>query len=1701
MSRLAMYFVVIFIAANFVLAQPQRAVVPGKPALSNQRRDPEYGPGMIKSQFARKPIRAAGAARQQAALPTALTSQIFPSPGVYPSAAASQTGFAVAVGDFNGDGILDVALANFCSDNTCAQGSVTVFQGNGDGTFTPGGTFLTGAQYSTAIVTADLNGDGKLDLIVANECQINSGCADSNGIVSVLWGKGDGTFQQPAATYNSQGSIAWGLALADFDGNGTLDVAVVNQQGQVCCDGTVAILFSDGRGTLTVGPAYDSGGMNPTFVSAADVNGDGRPDAVVVNTSQSASNLTGQLGVLLNTSGGILSPVKSYPTGGQSATSLVLGDFNHDGHVDAALIDLCPSGGCASGTNNESIALMQGNGDGSFGAPILYSNQDGLSNLAVADLNADGNADLVVINRSESFAEVWLGNGDFTFQTPVRYASGDFGPVRVIIADFNQDGKSDLAIANGNWEATNGNGSVSLLLGNGDGSFRAAYSYLSSFSHGVSAADFNRDGKMDLAVPLCADITCAQGAVNVMLANASGFQTVRYLTTTGPSIFAATGDFNGDGILDLAVSGCADSACTTGAVSILLGNADGTFQSAVNYASGGVQADKLQVADLNGDGKLDLIVANFCGTSACTGNGSVGVLLGNGNGTFQAAVSYDTGGLNTSDIVLADFNGDGKLDAALMNECADSNCNSGTVALLLGNGDGTFKSSTIIPLGTYFPVALTAADFNGDGKMDLAGVSLCADSTCSGDGVVSVLLGNGDGTFRAAASYDAGDIDSESVVLGDFNGDGISDLVIPGTFSTGILLGNADGSFQPAEVCYPGGFRGVAADFNGDGRVDLALLSGMGNTIVIFPNIVTPVQAQTSTVISASPNPSAYNQAVTLTATITSAAHGTPSGTVTFTNGAATLGSMPVTNGAASLTTTGLPIGVNSISASYSGDTKFQPSDSTSLAQTVNSAPSFCTLSFTPTSLVAYQPVTFSTEIVPQFGGTTTGTVSLLDNGLLIAGASPLSASAVTQSVQLIAGSHNLTAEYSGDSNVNSSLCSTSAIVSKAVTTTTLTSPGTSTYQQPVILTATVSPQFPGAPSGNVNFFDGTAILGTAPLVGGSATFTTTSLSVGSHTITASYIGDQNFTGSSAVAGQVVSQAATATVIVSWANPSAVGEVTTLSIRIAGAFGGTPTGKVTLQDGATILGKFSPSLTGSVSFKTSTLALGTHNITAQYSGDASFLSSSGSLTQTVVSSLSTTTLTSTATASPLGASLTFNVAVSSSGGVPTGTVILSDGTNALANLTLGATGSASFTTSTLLVGRHALTAVYSGDQSFSSSSAALAQTITKAAAMVTLTPSSSSYTFGANVTFTVTVGPITDGFTPTGSVTLKDGSSVLASSLPLDPGGNASFTTGNLLPGTHRISAVYGGDANFTTRSVGVAVDVLRVPTTMFAILTETGPFQFGHTVPFLVNLVYTEVGGFVPTGTVDLKDGTNIISSVPAIDASSFVFTVSTFSLGMHKIVVSYPGDSIYAPSSQSLTLEITKDVTDIRLSNPCQGCYFGEMLTFQVHVGGLDPSTGNVVIRDGSTVLANLTLDPFGGASLTVPYLNAGTHNFSATYPGDPTHFGSQVTTVVVVSRATANPVLTSAPNPSSSGQTVAFSVTFPPIVLLNPVPLPTGKVLVLDGTTTLATLTLDKTASATFTTSKLSAGSHSIVAEYQGDNNYNAADSLPPLIQVVN
>ena len=396
-----------------------------------------------------------------------------------------------------------------------------------------------------------------------------------------------------------------------------------------------------------------------------------------------------------------------------------------------------------------------------------------------------------------------FGQSSAIFSAAITY---NYPVTRIAVADVNGDGKPDVLVVNpcgasSNCTAGDGtSGSAGVLLGNGDGTFQAEVAYGSGGSVPLSVAvgDVNGDGKPDLLVANeCASSSCANGVVAVLLGNGDGtFQTATAYSSggTGASTIAVS-DLRGDGKLDVVVTnyGCTQSICP-GSVAVLLGNGDGTFQTAVSYGSGGYIAESMAVADVNGDGKPDLLVANDCQSiNSCDpsnpgldGPGSVGVLLGNGDGTFQTAIAYSSGGSFAVSVAVADVNGDRKPDLLVTNQCALS-CTvngvrngEGFVDVLLGNGDGTFQTAVSHDSGGLDASSVTVADVNGDGKPDLVVGNQCAlGSGCVNVGGVGVLLGNGDGTFQAAVEYNTdGNGISSSVVVADVTGNGKPDLLV-----------------------------------------------------------------------------------------------------------------------------------------------------------------------------------------------------------------------------------------------------------------------------------------------------------------------------------------------------------------------------------------------------------------------------------------------------------------------------------------------------------------------------------------------------------------------------------------------------------------------------------------------------------------------------------------------------------------------------------------------------------------------------------------------------------------------------------------------------------------------------------------------------------------------------------------------------------
>jgi sugar lactone lactonase YvrE len=386
----------------------------------------------------------------------------------------------------------------------------------------------------------------------------------------------------------------------------------------------------------------------------------------------------------------------------------------------------------------------------------------------------------------------------------------------------------------------------------------------------VATADFNGDGIPDLAV---SNSNSGQTSLTILLGNGDGTFTA---TATSPTVglypdSIAIGDFNGDGIPDLAVTSVDDDKVT-----ILLGKGDGTFTAAPNLNTVSIP-QSVATGDFNGDGIPDLAVVNA---------NSVLIFLGNGDGTFAPHLASAPTGMSPTSVAVGDFNGDGIADLAVVNNCGPSypcNSSNGTVTILLGNGNGTFTAAPASPLTGPSPIGVAVADFNRDGILDLA----VSDYDGNSDNAVTILLGNGDGTFKAPAYFGGAGLNYRFLALGDFNGDGIADLAV-GEFWSGeesILLGQGDGTFAKAigvgsNSPVNSGYI-ASADFNGDGISDLAVpnqdVSGTAAILLVNPTQsisatvsgISPVGAGTHSVDASYPGDSNYGSSVSGTVALT----------------------------------------------------------------------------------------------------------------------------------------------------------------------------------------------------------------------------------------------------------------------------------------------------------------------------------------------------------------------------------------------------------------------------------------------------------------------------------------------------------------------------------------------------------------------------------------------------------------------------------------------------------------------------------------------------------------------------------------------------------------------------------------------------------------------------------------------------------------
>ena len=568
------------------------------------------------------------------------------------------------------------------------------------------------------------------------------------------------------------------VALGDFNRDGKNDVVVVNKG-----TGNIGILLGNGDGTYAPAVTYTVG-TNPYAVAVGDFNNDTIPDIIVANSS------TSNVSLLLGKGDGTFGAATNTALGSTGPQGIVVGDFNHDGNLDAAT---------ANNTGNK-VTVLLGNGAGAFATPVQYAAGTTLNSIVAADFNRDGYLDLAVTNNlSSGTVTILMNSGSGTFGTPSSFSVG-VNPYAVEAGDFNGDTIPDLAVVN--FQSS----TVSLLIGTGAGSFKTAIPTAVGLNPtGVAVADFNADGKLDIATS-----SLTHNAVAVAFGNGDGTfgSYSNYVTGAAPTALAA-GNINADNHADIVVADRSSNA-----VSVLLNEGNGILHTNSTYTTMGTTPYSVATADLNRDGYLDLVTANY-------GGNNLTVSLGGPNGTFLTATTVSLGN-NTKahNVIAAYLNGDSIPDLAVTNS-GNSN-----ISVLIGNGDGTFKTPNNYTVGST-PYGLAAGDFNLDGKNDLV-------VTNYGSKSVSILLGNGDGTYQTATSFTTSiGTDPSAVVVADFNNDGNPDFAVTNygtnaaTSSVSVLLGTGSGTFTattPATLTVgtnPNAI--VAADFNGDGNPDIAV--------------------------------------------------------------------------------------------------------------------------------------------------------------------------------------------------------------------------------------------------------------------------------------------------------------------------------------------------------------------------------------------------------------------------------------------------------------------------------------------------------------------------------------------------------------------------------------------------------------------------------------------------------------------------------------------------------------------------------------------------------------------------------------------------------------------------------------------------------------------------------------------------------------
>jgi hypothetical protein len=1333
-----------------------------------------------------------------------------------------------ATGDFNGDGITDLAVVN-------GSGFLNILLGNGDGTFTIKSSPNVGALPSGAVV-ADFNSDGISDLAVANR-------ADST--VTVLLGQGDGTFV-PQSTIGV-GSHPSSIVAADFNRDGIPDLAVTNAG-----DGTVTVLLGSGNGSFTTKSTLSVGNL-PNDVVVGDFNGDGNPDLVTLNYNDNT------ITILLGNGDGTFT-TKATPASGTGPGYAATGDFNGDGITDLAVVDV----------EINTVMILLGNGDGTFTPKSTAVTGISPGLIFLGDFNGDGIADLAVANVGDGTITILSGHGDGTFTTASTMAAAAY-LVSIVAGDLNEDGLTDLAALSA------GANPVTVMLNQIVETATASINNISIASGGAHLVDasYAGDSVYSPSTSSTVSLLSSKIATTLQLASSTNSSSFGYQVTLTATLSPyASGNFTtgGDSVTFYSGGASIGTATLSSGVAMLTltslpigSNTLTAVYGGDNYFTGSTSnAITEQVNPATVPGFVVTVNTDDASgvPSNCTGIGSTNCSLrdalaaaaaaGKGNITFSAAVFAPSQPASALTITLTGNSFTIPSNTAITGLTSGSGSSSATPVTISGgvtqntvfmvNAGATNVSISNLSITGEVTSGPGGAVYN-DGALTLNSVSMTGFSIDSAGGgifndqagtltLINCSIQNNFallGSSVGAGVYNGGTMKMTASSVSNNGTRGASGVGIYND-TKGMLI--IESSSISGNVLYDGGFGGGIANYgnlnltsstvasnqapyvgNGSGIYNHGTMT-MTNSIISdnatnngdpsqhYPPPVEddcdgsgcPVNGASGNVVGAGlasnfPGNSAVCAGVVsdIPAGLTIDQRGLPRtttyGTTVCTDAGAiqshyalsftqepppTVGvgmafpaavqinesgrpllaigiAVPLTLGAGDNGTlsgnTGSTnsIGVASfnqlqVSAPGVGDMLVAtlPLTSSPPPPALTSPVSISAISSPFNVVIATQTITFPALASPVTYGVAPMALKATASSGLAVSYSVTGPAAISSSILTItgAGTVTVTASQAGNTDYTAAAPVVQTIlVNKAVTNTTLkSSVSNASVNSPITLTATITSSA-GVPGGSVQFSDGATILDTVAVnAQGIATYTTSTLAPGSHSIKATYSGNQNFTESQATLTQTVAEATQTITFPALVSPVSYG-VAPMAL------------KATASSGLTV----SYSVTGPATINASMLTItgaGPVTVTASQTGNVDYTAAAPvAQTITVNKAISTTTLTSSASDADLNTSITLTATVASSVGIPSGSVQFSDGTTVLGTSAVNAQGVAAYTISTLAAGSHSIGAVYSGDQNFTGSQATLTQTVSTPGFSLSANPTSLTLKQGQSGQVKITLTP------------------------------------------------------------------------------------------------------------------------------------------------------------------------------------------------------------------------------------------------------------------------------------------------------------------------------------------------------------------------